>query len=392
MQSALDRLPPSLLATSRTRVVDVLSPKSLYGRGPHTLKHSAVKRFALGASALVACYALITASLLCWYRGFCFAEEATGSGGAGSRLTYSTDASRAVVPLALALLLLVAPAAVAAARLQLPWLVVTAWLLAGLACVFFSVAAVATLALLGNGGVVDAAARAWAATPALSRELLFPGGLAQLEQAMRGDAAAVGIAALAGAAATGLLALAVFPLGRVVLWAVTSVVRGWWAARMTRARGGGSGDGGASPPATDAELDLRALCCALGPDALAHDAAAAAADEGVVLACGPFRYTLCAPRAAGAPAAGAAGSCLWASALCAPARCLAGTPASAATAAALDVAGGCCGSWTRAALACCLLGCPRRGLLPASSPAPPPPAAQLPNAPNAGAPAAAPNP
>ena len=373
--SALDRLPPSLLITSRSRVLPppaALTPKALYGRGPGTLRHTAIKRLVLAASALLVLYALTTTALLCWYRSFCFAEEASGSGGAG-HFTYSGSASRAVVPVAFSAVFLVAPANVAAARLQLPWLVLTAWVLAGLLCAFFSVAAVATLALLGNGGVAKAAAAAWAATPTLAREVLHPGGEAAVEQGMRGDAAAVGIAALAGGVIAGLLALAVFPLGKVVFWAVVTPLRGWWAARLRRSGAGGGGPAAEGAASSElAQLDLRALCCTLGPAALEHDAAALAPDEGVVLACGMFRVTLCAPR--GAAAAGAAGGAgagagawLWASPFCGLCRCLAGTPANAATAAALDVAGGCCGAWTRALVACCLLGRPRRGLLPAGA-------------------------
>jgi len=235
--STLDLLPPSLLQTLKERAVPRKAQPSsangplpfafsqwLYGRGPSTLKPSLVKLFVILMANVVLLYALVSLSVLCWYKSLCFASEYSGAPTGGSRLVYSTALSQGIVPAALVLILVIFPGAILSVRLQLPWMLGTSWVLTSLSAAGLAIVSASTFALLGGSGITTASNTAWAALPYSTQTLSYSTNgkpnQDKLTEEMKSDAATVAVIALAGAVATGLCAVALAPFGRAVFTAL----------------------------------------------------------------------------------------------------------------------------------------------------------------------------
>jgi len=311
--------------------------------------------------------------MLCWWRGMCFVEEYTSAPLGSSRFMYSGDVSRAIVPVSLVLIFIVFPGAFLSVRLQLPWMLGTSWVLMSLSSAFFAIVSAATFALLGNGGISSASDSFWNKFPLATRTLSYGGDQENLTREMKGDAAAIAVATLAGAVATGLCAVALSPFARLVFWALHMALKGWWAERYGGSAPMGVVEGAEdTPPAvTKRPLDLHTLCCALPLESSIHDAGGdpirmAASDagggegEGSVSSTREFTFCGCSVKWS-APKNGnylaAFFSCLFY-----PFSCLARGNAGRASDALLDLAG-LCGPWFRALVGCALRGAPRRGIL-----------------------------
>ncbi len=73
---------PSVLSPEQKKQVATNPPTGLgvYGRGPGTLVLSHSKRLTVASAVCTMLFAVLTVEFLCYYRGFCYAEEATGNG------------------------------------------------------------------------------------------------------------------------------------------------------------------------------------------------------------------------------------------------------------------------------------------------------------------------
>jgi hypothetical protein len=257
ISTALDysAVPSVLLPEQRRLLASSSAPSSagdVYGRGPGSLLFSHSKRLVIAAALATVLFAAISVEFLCYYRGFCFAEEATGNGDGtgGARRVYSSAQAQAVVPVALLLSLLVAPLSLGAAHVQVMAVALLAFAVNATACGLLVLTGIATLSFLAD--MDETAAATWASLPLSVRAVSYGGDVSLLASEMSGDAAAVGTVALAGAAVTGLAALFLFPLANTQLFAFLA--------------GKGAGTGSRAARWT-------ALCCAVTPLSYVHDGA-----------------------------------------------------------------------------------------------------------------------